>query len=512
MNRKKLTAIGIMMLLAQLLITGLASHWIIMQYRSESRSLSAEISRAWSGAHQQMIDSVLVKQVIEPAIFHEKVLKKEQEVVQNKESAGEPEETAKRQVAKDQNLRIRVIGDTTHKEIRIIGDRPVKGQMNHDTGNKAVISFREEITEEDAGKGMPHMDDPGNLMLRGVKLFIDIQGDSTDHLVSLYKLDTLILKSAFNRKLMQVDPDISVTWDSIKSPDSSTGKQGYTFNLRVNDTNLNARIVGEERVVLTRLMPEMFFALLLVILAVTAFIISYRSLREQLLLNEQRNDFIRNMSHELRTPVATVKVALEALSNFDRSKDESLMREYLDMASAETSRLDMLISRVTDITADGEPLRLVPEREELGTLIGDVLASLKVRIENEEAVINYHKPSHAVFALVDVLHFRGVIINLIDNSLKYSKPPAVIDIELEGGEGEKKTRITIRDKGIGIPPEYRKKIFEKFFRVPTGDVHSIKGYGLGLAYVDTVVSRHNGTVEYKPVEGGGSAFTISLNG
>ena len=469
------------MLLAQLLITGLASHWILMQYRSESRSLSAEINRAWSGAHQQMIDSVLVKQVIEPAISHEKVLKNKQAVVQNKESAGETEETAKSHATKDRNLSIRVIGDTTRQQIRIIGDGP-------------------------------HMDDPGNLMLRGVKLFIDIQGDSTDHLVSLYKLDTLIFKSAFNRKLMQVDPDIAVTWDSIKSPDSLTGKQGYTYNIRVNDTNLNARIEGEERVVLTRLMPEMFFALLLVILAVTAFIISYRSLREQLLLNEQRNDFIRNMSHELRTPVATVKVALEALSNFDRSKDESLMREYLDMASAETSRLDMMISRVTDITADGDPLKLVPEREELGTLIGDVLASLKVRIENEGAVINFHKPSHAVFAIVDVLHFRGVIINLIDNSLKYSKPPAVIDIELEGGEGEKKTRITIRDKGIGIPPEYRKKIFEKFFRVPTGDVHSIKGYGLGLAYVDTVVSRHNGTVEYKPVEGGGSAFVISLNG
>ncbi|MBK6964234.1 MAG: HAMP domain-containing histidine kinase [Bacteroidales bacterium] len=275
------------------------------------------------------------------------------------------------------------------------------------------------------------------------------------------------------------------------------------------NTRIDAGVEGYRLVILRGIWPQFIFALLLVLLTASAFILSFRSLKAQVLLNEQRNDFIRNMSHELKTPVATVKVALEALKNFNRRNDPVLMDEYLDMATAETNRLEMLISRVMNISAsNGELIKPNPEQTDMGDLIREVLQAFKPRIEAEKAIVTVNLPDESITENIDRLHLQGVILNLIDNSLKYSIPPAEIEIVLSSDKNG--IRITVADRGIGIPAEYRSRIFEKFFRVPTGDRHNVKGYGLGLSYAEMVMKQHGGSITYAERSGGGSIFSLTL--
>jgi putative cofactor-binding repeat protein len=235
----------------------------------------------------------------------------------------------------------------------------------------------------------------------------------------------------------------------------------------------------------------------------------YRNLIRQRQIADVKNEFISNMTHELKTPISTVTVAVEALRHFGALEDPEKTKEYLDISALELQRLSLLVDKVLKLSLfENKQIDLKPERIDLPALTAEVMASMRLPMEKAGAVVQLNCNGEGLFVRADRMHMGSVISNLIDNAIKYSRGHPVLAIGL-AREGEN-VMLSVADNGIGIPAAYREKIFEKFFRVPSGDVHNIKGYGLGLSYVHHIVTRHEGQIFVESKEGKGSLFVIQL--
>jgi two-component system phosphate regulon sensor histidine kinase PhoR len=193
-------------------------------------------------------------------------------------------------------------------------------------------------------------------------------------------------------------------------------------------------------------------------------------------------------------------VALEALGNYNMKKEPRVMEEYLQLASEETKRLGELINRVLDHTLleqKEHPLDLI--EIDLNKLITDVV-SIMNRKTGSKGIIEFNREDHNITLVGDLLYIKGVLINLIDNSIKYCDTDPVITVSAE--RKSKYIVVEIKDNGPGIPEEYQKKIFEKFFRLPSENVHNVKGYGLGLSFASLVMELHKGSIEVKNLNPG----------
>lgn len=257
--------------------------------------------------------------------------------------------------------------------------------------------------------------------------------------------------------------------------------------------------------ILKQIAPQILFSLLLTLLTVIAFVVLYRNVRAQQRLMELKNDFISNVTHELKTPVATVSVALEALKNFHALNDRKLTNEYLDIARNELTRLTLMTDKILKAAVfENKGITIQKESVDLNKNISQILDSMRLLFEKQQAQVTYHPTGENFVIEGEQTHITNVIYNLVDNALKYSPMQPVITINLL--ERENELVLSVTDKGLGIQDEYQKKIFDKFFRVPSGDIHDIKGYGLGLSYVAGVVKAHNGSIEVQSQLGKGSTF------
>jgi two-component system phosphate regulon sensor histidine kinase PhoR len=201
-------------------------------------------------------------------------------------------------------------------------------------------------------------------------------------------------------------------------------------------------------------------------------------------------------------------VAIEALRSFNASMDPQRSKEYLDISANELQRLSLLVDKVLKLSMfENKEIDLKYEALNMQALIQEVASSMRLQFEKKNAVVNITAEGDTGFE-GDRLHMVSVIFNLLDNALKYSYDNPTINIASVGTAN--KISLIITDDGIGIPEEYREKVFEKFFRVPTGNLHNAKGYGLGLSYVAQVVKKHKGTIKVEPVDSGGSKFVIAL--
>lgn len=268
-----------------------------------------------------------------------------------------------------------------------------------------------------------------------------------------------------------------------------------------------ASIFPIQRVILGQIAPQILFSFFLTVITVIAFIILYRNVRAQQRLMELKNDFISNVTHELKTPVTTVSVALEALKNFHALNDPKLTNEYLDIARNELNRLTLMTDKILKAAVfENKGITIQKETVDLQKTLVQILDSMRLIFEKRQAHVVFQPAGENFTIDGEHAHITNVIYNLLDNALKYSPNQPVIRIELK--ETPTDLVLSIQDEGLGIPGEYKKKIFEKFFRVPTGDVHNIKGYGLGLSYVAGVVKAHQGSIDVQSESGKGSTFII----
>jgi two-component system phosphate regulon sensor histidine kinase PhoR len=226
-------------------------------------------------------------------------------------------------------------------------------------------------------------------------------------------------------------------------------------------------------------------------------------------LSEIQKDFINNMTHEFKTPISTIAVSTEVLKDTNIVQQPERLLQYATIIENENKRLKQHVERVLQMAKlDKEDVGLKKETVNLHEIIQEVVQSIDLALQERQGSIqlNLNAPSSNLPA--DRHHLTNVIFNLLDNALKYctSKPSITIQTELNAGT----LSLTVEDNGIGISDENKRRIFQKFYRVPTGNVHDVKGFGLGLHYVKQIVEAHRGRITVASESGKGCAFTILL--
>jgi len=258
-----------------------------------------------------------------------------------------------------------------------------------------------------------------------------------------------------------------------------------------------------------RIGQPILISCLLLGVTVFSFLLLYRNLKQQQKLAHLKNDFINNITHELKTPIATVSVAIEALRNFNALDDPQKTNEYLDISAGEIQRLGLLVDKVLKLSMfENREIALNKEQFDLVELAKAVMTSMKLQFEKQHAVTTLETTGKNFIIMADKLHMASVLYNLLDNALKYSAKDPTIQVHIIDHTQYLEIRVT--DNGIGIAKEYNRKVFEKFFRVPSGNRHNIKGYGLGLSYVSHIAQRHMGFIEVESELNQGSTFSVKL--
>lgn len=264
---------------------------------------------------------------------------------------------------------------------------------------------------------------------------------------------------------------------------------------------------GTDRFFLKAITPQILFSLFVILVTAGSFYLMNSSIRSQKNLMKMKSDFISNISHELKTPVSTVSVALEALEKFNALDDREKTNEYLRMAQNELNRLVLMTDKILQTASyENKAPEMRTEIMDLDAGLKEVLESMKLVFENRKIEVCYEKQGGDFRMKGSRSHLVTVIYNLLDNAIKYSPEGSEITLLLKDDGNE--ITLSVKDQGMGIPAAYHKKVFEKFFRVPSGDVHNTKGYGLGLNYVWSIVEGHRGVIKLESELGAGSCFRI----
>lgn len=314
-----------------------------------------------------------------------------------------------------------------------------------------------------------------------------------------YRLDTIYVAGRkFERQLLQK------TWTQKRKKEYSfaTGPLRTPYN-----TNISIFAQVKSDPAFTRddlLWPMLAYALILLI-GNTALVFVYKTIRKQKRINEVKTDFINNMTHEMKTPITIASAGLEALEHHVTPTER--INFYLRTSKKQLHLLNQFVERILDAAMqDISDLTLKKEKLDLHALFAEIIQSHSVL---ETKPVRFQLQGEGpIFINGDRLHLETAFHNIIDNAVKYSN--GSVDITIGIVENSSDCTIMIRDNGIGIPPQYIKNIFEKFFRVPQGDAQSIKGFGLGLYYVNSIIKKHSGNIAVHSKLRSGTEFIITL--
>lgn len=249
---------------------------------------------------------------------------------------------------------------------------------------------------------------------------------------------------------------------------------------------------------------------LLTLVVVIFFSYTIAILLRQKRLSEVKTDFINNMTHELKTPISTIRLSSEILQSAEIGNQPDRLRQYARIIHQENERLQLQVDKVLQIaTLSPEKMKLKEEAVDFHTLIQAVAESAQVRLDPVGGMLEIELEALRATVVGDLVHLSNILNNLLDNAIKYTERTPLIRISTRQSR-DSKLQIAVQDNGIGIDRKHQKMVFEQFFRVPTGNRHDVKGFGLGLYYVKTVVDAHNGTIDLSSEPGQGSTFTITL--
>ncbi len=297
--------------------------------------------------------------------------------------------------------------------------------------------------------------------------------------------------------------------DSLKTSNTTL----YPQNILDEKISLYVRFPSENSFVFREMGSMLIVNIGLVLLIVVAFSFMFKTIITQKKLSEMKNDFISNMTHEFKTPISTISLACEALNDSDMVNDKSQQSSpFIKMIADENKRLEVLVERILQSAVidrgDKSELNFKIERLNLNEIIIQICNNAQFRVSNINGKVVKHLPNEQLFVLGDRVHTTNIISNLIDNAIKYSKNEPKIDVFLK--KENQKVQICVQDHGIGIAKEHIDKIFEKLYRIPTGNLHNVKGFGLGLSYVKAIVKLNNWNILVKSKVNEGSTFTLVI--
>ncbi len=283
----------------------------------------------------------------------------------------------------------------------------------------------------------------------------------------------------------------------------------YPGDMTDNPDYLMVYFPFKNRFLIKQTASMILISLILIVIIMMLFIYVIKIIVWQNRLSEMKTDFINNMTHEIKTPIATISLACEALNDVDIKKNEVLAGNYLKVISDENLRLGGIAEKILqNALIEKEDFRLRKEKVNIHEIIDHVIHNIGIHVEVKDGKITRDFAAENPFLLADKWHITNTIYNLIDNATKYTPRKPLIKISTSNySEG---VRISVNDNGIGISRENQKKIFDKLYRVPTGNLHDVKGFGLGLSYVKNIVERHGGRVEVDSELKIGSTFSLFL--
>jgi nitrogen-specific signal transduction histidine kinase len=254
--------------------------------------------------------------------------------------------------------------------------------------------------------------------------------------------------------------------------------------------------------------PSVLFSFILLV----TFTFTIYTIFRQKKLSEMKNDFVNNMTHELKTPVSTISLAGQMLKDTDIVKNPDVFKHISGVINDETKRLGFLVEKVLQISLfERQKATLKLKEVDANDLVVSVANTFALKVEKFGGNIDIDLDADNSAIYVDEMHITNVLFNLLDNALKYRRKDTPLQLMIRTRNDTNKLFISIEDNGIGIKKEHLKKIFERFFRVPTGNVHDVKGFGLGLAYVRKIIEDHGGTIRAEQEEKfTGTKFIITL--
>ena len=279
--------------------------------------------------------------------------------------------------------------------------------------------------------------------------------------------------------------------------------QNKTGEVRIHFPDMNNYIFSSVRFVI----PSVIFTFVLLITFIITLVLVFRQKK----LTEIKNDFINNMTHELKTPIASISLAAQMLNDETVPKTPALTKHLGGVVNDESKRLRFLVEKVLQMSMFDRKKAVFKKKElDLNEMVESVANSFSLRVEHTGGKIYTDIGAVDSTIFVDEVHFQNVINNLLDNAVKYRKPDQPIDVYLKTWNDKDRLYLSVKDTGIGIKKDNIKKIFDKFYRVHTGNRHDAKGFGLGLAYVKKIVDLHDGEIKVESDYGKGTTFTISL--
>ena len=284
---------------------------------------------------------------------------------------------------------------------------------------------------------------------------------------------------------------------------------GSNFENLVSEEWLSVIVPHQERLVWKEMIWFILGAILFTFIITTAFFITIRTLLKQKKLSEIKSDFINNMTHEFKTPLATISLAVDALKNEKVSSDKEKTGYFTGIIKEENRRMNKQVETILQAALlDKQEVQLNLKKMEAHDLIASALNNIQLQVEEKNGKLEVKLEAEKDIILADEVHFTNLINNLLDNAVKYSKEN--LQIKLSTQNTGNYIKIKIEDNGIGMNKETLNRIFEKFYRAHTGNVHNVKGFGLGLSYVKTMVNAHHGTIKAESVLGKGSSFCITI--
>ena len=250
-------------------------------------------------------------------------------------------------------------------------------------------------------------------------------------------------------------------------------------------------------------------SLIFTLIIIIAYLSAINQLIKQKQISEIKTDFINNMTHEFKTPIATINLALDAIKNPKIFDDKDKVRRYLSMIKDENKRMHAQVENVLQISKlDKKELEIEKDQADIHDVVETAIEHVNLIIEARQGTLTRHFNATRTTTLLNDVHFTNVLVNVLDNAIKYSPDEPVIDITTENVKDF--IMIRISDKGLGMSKATQKRIFEKFYREHTGDVHNVKGHGLGLAYVKRIIEDHNCHIYVESEKGKGSTFIIKM--
>ncbi len=334
------------------------------------------------------------------------------------------------------------------------------------------------------------------------KIVFSINEDTVD----IKKLDTLVVEQLRSINIDRSEHSLSY------SPKGDTTQVEMPKSLNVPSPKYdlyvysNSDLLPEESIlwvgfndvtslVLKKNLVGILLSVILMVAVIASLLYLLKIIQEQKQLAEIKNDFISNITHEFKTPIATISAAVEGIRTFNEQNDPVKTEKYLNMSSEQLSKLNMMVERILDTaTLDKEDLALQKAPADISQMLSNLV--IKYKSVYPDLPIDVSIPKEPLVTEVDIFHIENAIDNLIDNAYKYGKPPISISSAVNSKTGH--IEIKVKDAGKALTREQAAQLFEKFYRVPKGNTHDVKGFGIGLYYTKTIIEKHGGTVKLNP--------------